>query len=154
MTSQLEYEALNITPPLQNTNAVKCIAVLSVTTSSQSQDLTDLFASIGTGHYLTLAADMPANAGKTVYIAFGCNDAGSIDETATGTGATVCYPIPDGQEKPYRLITGKDVATGVATDTQYTQLYYKGSATGYLRIYRSSVANMQDTTEFPAPGYR
>ena len=150
---QIDYEALNVTPPVKNTDSVKCIAVLSVTTSSQTQDLTALFASIGTGHYLTLAADMPANAGKTVYIAFGCN-AGTIDETATGTGATVCYPIPDGQEKPYRLITGRDVSTGVATNTQYTVLHYKGSATGYLRIYRSSVGAMQDTTEFPAPGWR
>lgn len=149
---QIDYEALNVTPPVKNTGAVKCIAVLAVTTTSQSQDLTALFGSLGTGHYLTLAADMPANAGKTVYYAFGCN-AGTIDETATGTGVTVCYPIPDGQEKPYRLITGKDIGTGIATLTQYTTLHYKGSATGFLRIYRSSVGALQDTTQFPAPGW-
>lgn len=151
MVKGVEYEALNVTAPLLNSNSMKCVAVLAVTTTSQSVDLETLFASLGTGHYFTLQADMPANSGGMIYLAFGANGSGSIDQTATGNGNTVCRGIPDQQELPARIVTGKSVGTGVATQVKYNYLYYKGSATGYLRVCRSSVGPGQGAEQFPAP---
>lgn len=148
MSSAVEYEAMNAIAPLKNTDGMKCIAVLAVTQSSQ---VVDLLAQFGTlKHFITLQADSrPAD--EKVYIAFGINDAGSIDETATGTGATVCYSIPDNQELPIRIPTHREVATGIGTLAAARYLYWKGSASGYLRVYRSSLEPGQDSREFKAP---
>jgi hypothetical protein len=144
-------EAANITPPLKNTNAMKCIAVLSVTTSSQSQDLELLFARLGAGHFMTVKADMPANSGARVYVAFGATP-GTIDETSSGTHNNACWPVIDGEELHVGQVpSGREIATGIATNSYYKYLHWKGSATGYLRLYRSSFAPGQDAGEFRAP---
>ena len=55
--SMITTEANNVTPPLKNSTAMKCIAVLIFTPTTQTQDLTALFAKFDNGHYLTLQAD-------------------------------------------------------------------------------------------------
>jgi hypothetical protein len=151
MSSAVEYEAMNAIAPVKNSEGMTCIAVLAVSPSSQ---VVDLLSHFGTGkHFITLQADTRPADGK-FYIAFGVNDAGSISEVATGSGATVCFSIADNQELPVRLPTHHAIATGVATLTYPKFLYYKGAtggATGYLRIYRSSLEPGQTTREFKAP---
>lgn len=141
----VEFEASNVTPPLKNSGAMKCVANLGVGTSTQTVNLTTLFGALSNGHYVTLAAD-----GGKVYIAFG-GTAGTIDETATGVGATVCWPLPDGAQLPVRLLAGKETGTGVSTLVSYNVLHYKGTSGTYLRVYRSSVAAGQGSEQFPAP---
>lgn len=146
--SQVTYEANNVTPPLKNSNAMKCIAVLIYGPTTQTQDLTALFGRFEAGHYLTLRAD-----GGKCYVAFGTN-AGSIDESATGSGATVCFPIADGENLPVRPTYGEERSTGVATLLAYNVLHFKGAtgaATGYLRMYRSSLSPNEDAGFFRAP---
>lgn len=148
--SQVTYEANNVTPPLKNSTAMKCIAVLLFGPSTSTQDLTALFGRMEAGHYLTLQAD-----GGKVYVAFG-TVAGTIDESATGNGNTVCFPIADGQQLPVRAgLYGEERATNIATGVNYNILHYKsastGGSTGYLRIYRSSLSPNEDAGFFRAP---
>ncbi len=146
--SQVTYEANNVTPPLKNSTAMKCIAVLIYGPSTQTQDLTTLFAKLDNGHYLTMQAD-----GGKCYVAFG-SSAGTIDESAVGTGPTVCFPIADGQALQVRPVFGEERATGIATLVNYNFLHFKGAtgaATGYLRMYRSSLSPNQEAGMFRAP---
>lgn len=151
MTHPIVIEAAQVTAPLGNSAGIRCIAVLSVTTSSQSVDLETLLGGADKGHFLTLMADMPANADSRVYLAFFANAAQSISETATGTGATVCWPLPDKQTLPIKLLSGDVRASGIATLMWHKHLVYKGLATGYLRIYQSSVGVGQGLDQFPLP---
>ena len=157
MTSGREFAAAAVILPVLNSDGVKCIAVLAVTTSSQSVDLRTLFGSTAeskpswASHLYTLQADMPANADSRVYVALGASSAGSISETATGNGNTVCWPIPDKQSLPGAVLSGRIGVSGMATSIMSSWLYYKGLATGYLRIYRSSVLPGQGVGEFPPP---
>ena len=144
MASELDFQALNVTTPIKNSNAMKCIAVISVLTTSSSTDLGTLLGALGIGGYLTVKADMPANTTGRIYFAFGSSD-GTIDDSATGTGNTVCWPLPDGHEMSFRLATGREMtASNVATLCCYKHLHTKGTATGYLRVYRSSLPPDQD----------
>ncbi len=148
MSTQKEYEAANVTAPLKNSNAMKCIAVLGVSEAVQTADLAALFGSTYSAHYYTARAD-----GVKVYLAFG-SSAGTIDEAATGNGNTVAWPVADGENLPLQLLSGKEVATGVGTLVNYNILHYKtatGMGTGYLRIYRSSVGPNQGSEAFKAP---
>jgi hypothetical protein len=140
-------EAQNVTPPLMNTTGLKCMHVIMCTPTSQSLDLRTVFGLLNNGHYFTLQAD-----GVKCYVAFGSNGSGSISETAVGNGATVCWPIPDGGQLPVRLTNAKELATGYATMASYPFLYFKSTATGYLRVYRSSLGKGQDASEFRPPG--
>lgn len=146
--SLVTYEANNVTPPLKNSAAMKCIAVLVFSPASQTQDLTALFSKLDNGHFLTMQAD-----GGKCYVAFGTN-AGTIDETATGNGNTVCFPIADGQALQIRPVFGDERGTNVATSVTYNVLHFKGAAggaTGYLRMYRSSLSQNQEAGLFRAP---
>jgi|SRR5882724_1578316 len=147
--SLVTYEANNVTPPLKNSNAMKCIAVLVYGGATQTQDLTALFGKLDNGHYLTLQAD-----GGKVYVAFG-TVAGTIDEGQLGTGNNVCFPIADGQQLSVRSGQyGDERATNIATLVNYNILHFKGAsgaATGYLRMYRSSLSPNQDAGMFRAP---
>lgn len=147
--SQVTYEANNVTPPLKNSTAMKCIAVLIYGPTTQTQDLTALFGRLDSGHYLTLQAD-----GGKCYVAFG-SVAGTIDESAVGNGNNVCFPIADGQQLPVRSgMYGDERATNIATGVNYNILHYKGptgAATGYLRMYRSSLNSNEDAGMFRAP---
>jgi hypothetical protein len=134
--------------PLKNSNAMKCIAVLLVSPTTQTVDLATLFGQSGTSHDYILEAD-----GTKVYVALG-TVAGTIDERATGNGDTVCWPIPNGTALPFKPTSGREVATGIATMCSYNVLHYKvatGTATGYLRIYRASLSRGQGSEEFKAP---
>lgn len=149
----INIEADNVTPPVKNTTAMKCIAVLVASGTSQTVDLATLFGNVTAGHYFTAQAD-----GVKCYIALGAA-AGSIDETAFGastlaTATLACIAIPDGTDRNFRLIGGQQTATGVSTLTFNTILHYKaptGTATGYLRIYRSSVGPAQGLEQFKGP---
>ncbi len=151
--SQITTEANNVTPPLKNTTAMKCIAVLIAGPSSQTVDLGALFGNPASGHYYTAVAD-----GVKCYVALGAA-AGSIDETAWGqstlaTSTLACMAIADGTQLPFRLIGGQQTATSISTLTFNTVLHYKsptGTATGYLRIYRSSVGPTQGLEQFKGP---
>lgn len=147
--STVEYEAMNVLPPLKNSGAMKCIAVLTVSGSSQVTDLETLFGQLSDGHFLTLSAD-----GPKVYVAFG-SASGTIDPSATGGGTAVCFPIPSEGQLPVRPTAGREVATGVATNVKYNYLHYvgaSGTAGGYLRVYRSSLGPGEDPGgQFKAP---
>jgi len=146
-----EFEASNITPPLKNTAAMKCIAVVAVGTASGTTDLSTLLSKLSNGHFLTIQPDMPDAAGGRIWFAFGAT-ADSINERATGVGNTVCYVKGDLQELTLVPVGGREVTTGVATLSIYGVLHHKGSASGYLRIYRSSLNPQESPGEgFPAP---
>ena len=153
-----EYQAAALNLPLQNSVGVKCVAVLSVTTASQSVDLSTLFGKATDGEspqwddgFFTLFADMPSNTGSRIYVALGPDSSGSISETATGNGATVCWPIPDTQSLQGVILGGRISSSGVATSINSSWLYYKGLATGYLRIMRSSSDPGRGAGQFPPP---
>jgi len=153
--SQITSEANNVTPPLMNTDAMVCVWVGIAGPTTQTVDLTTVFGNYGSGHYYTLIAD-----GVKSYVALG-PVAGTIDESKLGTPTQACIPIPDGTQLPMRMLAGRQVATGSglgaqgkATMVNYNFLHYKaptGTATGYLRIYRSSLSPNQDASEFEAP---
>jgi hypothetical protein len=141
-------EANNVTPPLKNSTAMKCIAVLAFSPTSSTVDLTTLFNKLDNGHFLTLRAD-----GGKCYIAFGTL-AGTIDDTAVGTGPTVCHPLSDGESIHVRPTFGFELATGIATNVTYNVLHMKGptgTSTGFLRMYRSSLSQNQEAGIFRAP---
>lgn len=175
----------NKTLPLQNTTAMKNIAVLAVGPTATGVDLRTLFASptkgvptaaaqlctpsggpnIDAGHFYTIRADVatPLSPGAAVdvlfrqawraYLALGPSIR-AIDETAVGNATGACWPLVDGQEIRGKIPVGKEVAQGVATAPVYSVLNFKaapGGGTGYLRIYRSSLAPNQDTSEFQDP---
>jgi hypothetical protein len=142
-----EYEAANQLLPLKNTDAMKALGNVLADGTSRTLDLSTYFAQLDAGHFLTLIAD-----GAKVYVAMG-HAAGTIDEAAVGNGATVCVPIPDGSAMHGVPIYGRTVATGIATTLAFRTLHYKtaGTATGYLRMYRSSLAPNQGAGEFKAP---
>jgi hypothetical protein len=149
--SGIEYEGWNITPPLKNSNAMKCIATISVSATPSATDLTALFGSLGNGHYLTLQPD-----GVKMYIAFAANssDGSPIDETARGTGKAACFPLTADVPFPIRPVGGREVATAIATLCTYNFLHAKvasGVATSTLFVYRSSAASNQGSEQFPAP---
>jgi hypothetical protein len=143
--------------PLRNSTAMRAIAVLRVTPSSQNQDLTAAFGNANASHDFVLLAD-----GTDVYVALSTNP-GAIDETAaslggsgvgTGFSSSACWKIPKDTCLPFKVTGGTERATGIATMTSYNQLLFKcatGAATGYLRIYRASLARGQGSEGFPAP---
>lgn len=145
-----EFEAHNITPPLANSAAMKCIGNLLADHTARSQYLPSLFGRLGAGHYLTIQAD-----GAKIYVAMspGASPV-SIDERAVGNGNTLCWPVPDGTVLPIVPIGGREQATGIATLVMYDYLHYMTGATGvtaHVRFYRSSLGPGQDSAEFPAP---
>lgn len=148
--SDKEFQASNVTPPLKNTTAMKCIATLLAGPTVQTVDLDTLFGSIDNSNYLTMRAD-----GAKVYIAFG-SSAGTIDDRETGSGAGVCWPVADGENFPVVPIGGREVfpSGGVATGAvRYEVLHYKTptGVSGYLRFYRSSTQRGHGSEDFPAP---
>lgn len=147
-----EYEAVNVIAPLENSDAMKSQANLAVSNASGLRwSLTALFGrSLDQGHYLTIQAD-----GAKLYAKLAPNNASHIDAFATGTGATIGYPIPDGAQITFVPVPGRETGTGVATLAVYDWLHLRtasgGVATAYARVYRSSLAPGQDAGEFRAP---
>jgi hypothetical protein len=126
-----------------------------ITQNSQAINLSDYFGALGAGHYITLEAD-----GAKVYIATASNNVGSINEQDQGSGVGVCFPIPDGQQLPIRILGGRELGTGYATQVQYAsgiilhaKLALSGVATGFLRMYRSSVDETQGVGQMRPRGF-
>jgi len=159
MSSQVEYEAYNVTFPMQNTLGMKDLAAVLVTQTTTGINLSDYFGNLGAGHFFTLQAD-----GAKVYIAgaagLSTGIGTGINEQAAGNGAQVCWPIPDGQQLPVRFVTGREAGTGYATMANvasgfvlHCKLAVSGVATGWLRILRSSVGPSQGLEQFKPPGF-
>lgn len=153
--SDVEFEAYNVTPPMKNTTGLKCIGAVIVTQTSQAINLSDYFGRLGDGHFITFQAD-----GAKVYLAFASNDQGTVSEVASGNGASVAWPIPDGQQQPFRLIGGRERSTGYVTNINcasgivvHAKLAQSGAATGWLRFYRSSVGETQGVEQFRPNGF-
>ena len=150
--SQIEVEAATMLAPIKNSGAMKVIAVVAVGTASGVTDLRNLLGSLAKGHYYTIQPDMPDAAGGRIWFAFGSNS-GTIDERATGNGVTACYVKGDLQEFPFVLRGAIEGSSGYAsTGATYPFLHHKGSASGYLRIYASSIGSSQNPgSEFLPP---
>lgn len=137
----------NSTPPLKNSDAMKCLFCVLADHTSRTQDLDAYFRGLDGSQRVWLMAD-----GAKVYVALGMN-AGTISEIATGNGNTVAWPIADGAVMPMKIIGGREVATGIATFVTYRTLHYMTAATGvtaYIRGYRT-VPVGKDSQELKAP---
>lgn len=150
MPTGKERGAYAINLPLQNSDRMKCIAVLVATTTAASQDLSALFADLEGGNFITLAAD-----GGKVYVALGASSGTAISELTTSTGNAACWPLPDGKDIAGIPLGGREVASGYGvTNVFYKYLHYKvaaGGDTAYLRVYRSSTTNNNPGATFKRP---
>ena len=150
MSSPREYEAANVTPPLKNTALMKCILAVPFSPVNQVISLTDYFGNYGDSHFYTVQAD-----GGKCYLAWG-GASGLIDPVATGVASGVCWALADGANINFIPVGGRDapVGTGAATGTAYNLLHYRspsGGATGFLRMFRSSLGQGQDASMFKIP---
>lgn len=138
-------EASFVLFPMENSDAFKSQANLCISNASGLRfGLSGLFGgALGDGHFLTFQAD-----GAKILVKLGVNDTGSIDGFATGTGASIAFPVPDGAMVSGVPVGGRIVGTGVATTVRFDWLHARvvsgGVATGYLRILRSSKLPNQD----------
>jgi len=99
MTDSIAIEAANLIFPLLNTATKVRQGAIAVTTTTGGGDIGALLTKAKDGHFITLFAD-----GGDVYFAFNNSAAGTLDETATGTGVTVCQKLPSGQFVSGRLV--------------------------------------------------
>src|SRR5687767_6026746 len=123
---------------------------------------------IDAGHFYSIQADgagpVPTGPAWKAYIAFS-PAVRTIDETSLGTGA--CWAVKDGETirgkfAPGGLDRGTGLPSGIsasiATGLDSKVLNFKcaqNAGTGYLRIYRSSVAEGQEMgVAFVAPNVR
>lgn len=133
--SQVEYEAANFTAPFLNSASMKCIHVVGATSSSAALDLETVYGQLTNGNFITLCCLDAA-----VFVAFS-NATGTIDNTATGNGSTVCFPIPAGVPMSFRLY-----------EDRFWLIYKTASSNASLYIYRSSVLpSSTPSRDFPAP---
>jgi len=117
------------------------------------------FPNIDAGHYYTIQADAagpsPTGVGAwRAYVALGAS-VRALDPNAAGTASGACWALKDSDPPArWKIPTAREVGTGVATCPAYTTLNFvapAGGGTGWLRIYRSSLAEGQDTTQFSDP---
>jgi hypothetical protein len=153
--SGIATESFNIIPPYRNSTGLASQANIVVGPTSKAINLSDFFGGLDKGHFITVQAD-----GAKLYIAIGSNDIGAIDQDAQGAGPSVCFPVADGAQLPMRILGGREVGTGYATMVQYASgviLWAKtassGTATGFLRIYRSSVSETQGIEQLKPRGF-
>lgn len=151
----LQFQAYNVIAPYKNSTGLASQAAVVVTQSSQAINLSDYFGGLGAGHFITFEAD-----GGKVYIAVASNNVGTINEQEQGSGVGVCFPIPDGQQLPMRILGGREMGTGYATNVSYAsgvivhaKLALSGVATGFLRMYRSSVDQTQGVGQLKPRGF-
>lgn len=127
MADNDEYKDLRTVAPVINTSTKIRQAVIAVTTSSARTNLAASFPGLVAGgpldgQYFDFTAD-----GGNVYLFFNNSDAGTIDDTATGTGVTVAGGVVfNGQTKPFIVPSG------------FTWMVAKASANCNLRIALSS----------------
>jgi len=153
---KLSFQAYNTVAPYRNSSGLASQAAILVTQTAQAINLSDYFGNIGAGHYFTFEAD-----GGKIYIAAASNASGpAINEQTQGGGPQICFPIPDGQQLPVRFLGGREVGTGYVTNVTYAsgviihaKLALSGVATGFLRIYRSSLDETQGLNQFKPPGF-
>lgn len=155
MSSSVEFQAYNLTPPYRNTSGLAAQAAVVVNQSGVTINLSDYFGNLGAGHFVTFQAD-----GSKMYLQIASNTVGSINEQDQGSGVGVCWPIPDGQQLPMRILGGREFGTGYVTNVQYAsgiivraKLPLSGAATGFLRMYRSSVDSTQGVGQLKPPGF-
>lgn len=136
-----QQEAANIILPLLNIAAATGIQArvtqgcIATSTTSARTDLSSLSA-VGRGHFITLFAD--GASGEDIYVAFNTADAGTIDETATGFGVTVCQCIKAGTSIAGRL-------PAVDSGNAYSWLIHKAlSGTPKLRVSITSLGEGED----------
>lgn len=142
-----EKQAYAINLPFQNSDRMKCIAVLVASSTAAVQDLSELFGELDSGNYLTLVAD-----GGKVYVALGGASTPAVSSTATGTSNQAAWPLPDGKDVAGIPLQGREVASGFGvTNVFYKYLHYQGSTTCYLRVYRSSTTNQDPGASFKRP---
>ena len=152
--SSIATESFNIIPPYRNSTGLASQVNLVVSGVSQAFNLSDYFGGLGEGHFFTVQAD-----GVKIYVALGSNNIGAINQEDQGVGSGVCFPIPDGQQLPFRVQGGREAGTGYATNVQYASgviLFAKsatGSGTGFMRIYRSSVGDAQGIEQLMPKGF-
>lgn len=153
--AKLQFQAYNVLAPYRNSTGLASQANIVVSQTSQAINLSDYFGGITAGNFFTFKAD-----GSKIYVSIGSNNVGGIDEMAQGVGNQVCFPIPDGQTMPMRILGGREVGTGYATMVNYAsgaivfaKLPISGVATGYLRIYRSSVDETQGIEQLKPRGF-
>jgi hypothetical protein len=162
--SQRSYEAYQVIAPFQGSTGLANQASFAVSQTARFIDLTTVFGQLGSGHFFTLQAD-----GAKVYVAVAPHDKQTIADNATGAGPSVCYPIPDGQSIPFIVPGGRTRGSGAPTGPGYvTMVSYlsmigfwakvasaigSGSATGYIRVWRSSAGPGQGLEQFPPTGF-
>ena len=160
MSSQRQFEAYNLNPPYQGSTGLAAQANFVVSQTARWIDLSQYFGKLDAGHYLTVQAD-----GAKIYIAVSPHDKQTIADNAIGTLPAVCYPIPDGQSLPFVVHGGRTVGSGGSPTGSYVTMINYGtnigfwakvasaigslSATGYLRVLRSSMAETQGLEQFP-----
>lgn len=151
----LAFQAYNVIAPYKNSTGLVSQAAVVVSQTSQAINLSDYFGGLGAGHFITLEAD-----GAKIYVAVASNSVGTINEQEQGGGVGVCFPIPDGQQLPMRILGGREMGTGYATFVQYAtgviihaKLALSGVATGFLRMYRSSVDETQGVGQLKPRGF-
>lgn len=146
-------EWFNLNLPLANSQGMKNQAALRVGPTATSVDLRALFGNAQSGHLFTLKARAESPSGFSVLFALSPNPmtiSGSVGGTSSGVG----WPLLDGQQIRGTLMSGREAATGIATQTAYPVLNVKGGnggGTGWLHVYRSSVSPPQGSEQFPIP---
>lgn len=153
----LPFEAYNVIPPYRNSTGLASQAAVVVNQAGVNINLSDYFGALGAGHFFTFQAD-----GAKIYVQLCANSGGvAANEQDQGSGAGVAWPIPDGQQLPMRFLGGREQAAtgGYATLVNYAsgiivraKLPLSGAATGFLRIYRSSVGETQGLEQLKPPG--
>jgi len=154
--AKLAFQAYNVLPPYRNSSGLASQAAVIVTQNAQAFNLSDYFGNLGNGSFITLEAD-----GGKLYVAIASNTGGTaIDEQAQGVGNAICFPIPDGQQLPMRILGGRELGTGYATNVQYAsgiivhaKLPLSGVATAFMRMYRSSVDETQGIGQLRPKGF-
>jgi hypothetical protein len=126
----LDFEYMNLLPPLLNTATKLRTTVIDVTTSIARVDLTTLLSTVKAGHYIEMTAD-----GCDVYYAFNDANSGSVDETVQTSDVTACAVLFDGMQKTVKIFGS------------HTWLILKGSADGSLRINIASIDAGQSTKD-------
>lgn len=148
MTTSVEQEAANIIAPLVNIAAAAGVVeqcdmmALPITAVSTAFDLNTYISAWRRGHFLTLHAD-----GGDVYLAFDKVNTATVDPAITTAKAvTVCWKIPSGQDRTYRL---PPVDSPNATAYQYI-IARTSAGTATLRGYISSIGHSEDVRSLQA----
>lgn len=137
MTTSVEQSAANYVGPYKNTATMISLWMTDVDNVSDVTDLSTVFGQIGEGEFFDICNDSDT---VTIYVALGAAS-GTIAPAATGTGVTVCWPIPPNTTISRRILSGQ------------TWLHYiTASSTSTIRVARTSTPpGVMPAKAFPAP---